>query len=271
MGLAASQVRLLSLTSRQHTVEHRAQVLMANKLRLSNDSDTSYEKYCAALDATKLETKTYDDKGKMHWIDGSLDNLMRYSLGNKNQGNVFYAQDVKTGKLYMPQQFVHAYDNSAGDFYKYLDLLGVGYTIENTETKYDDLLLGQYYEDIFNSIQAAGGCIEISEANLKSSTWTHNMVKNAQVVLTNYNRQDKELDHVSAASHGGIQEISNAMDMEQADIIYETELKEISSKETRYSTELNKLEEERNAIELQIDQLKQIAKDNIDKTFKLFS
>ena len=112
MGLAASQARLLSLTARQHTVEGRAQYLQAQKLRLANESDRVYENYVNALDATSLQTKTYDSKGKVHWVDGSLNNLMRYDADDKSLGNVYYVQDINDGKLYMQQTITNAYDKS---------------------------------------------------------------------------------------------------------------------------------------------------------------
>ena len=45
----------------------------------------------------------------------------------------------------------------------------------------------------------------------------------------------------------------------------------INSKETKYNTQLNQLESERNAIQTEIQSLKQIREDNISSTFKLFS
>ena len=127
MGLAASQARLLSLTARQHTVEGRAQYLQAQKLRLANESDRVYENYVNALDATSLQTKTYDSKGKVHWVEGSVNNLMRYDADDKSLGNVYYVQDINDGKLYMPQTITNAYDKSGNDMFNFLDQLHIKY------------------------------------------------------------------------------------------------------------------------------------------------
>ncbi len=127
MGLASSQARLLSLTVRQHTIENRAQYLQAQKLRLSNESDLVYQKYVNALDATKLETRTYDKDGKVHWIDGSFNNLTKYTDDNKANGNVYYVQDINDGLLYQPKKVCDAYNNAGGDLYKFLDNVGVFY------------------------------------------------------------------------------------------------------------------------------------------------
>ncbi len=128
MGLAASQARLLSLTARQHTVEHRAQYLQAQKLRLANDSDRVYEKYINALDATQIETRTYDKEGKVHWLEGSYNNLMRYTTDDKSAGNVYYVQDINDGKLYMPQEVCKAYNDSGEDLFNFLDGMNIRYT-----------------------------------------------------------------------------------------------------------------------------------------------
>ena len=571
MGLAASQARLLSLTARQHTVEGRAQYLQAQKLRLANESDRVYENYVNALDATSLQTKTYDSKGKVHWVDGSLNNLMRYDADDKSLGNVYYVQDINDGKLYMPQTITNAYDKSGNDLFNFLDELHVKYeknvhkdeyidaqnviadyenrgynvlptTQENltkyntllnkvnnppksseynnanelydlvansesptlkgvyfpsdeykynmmlqqlnnlkktsyytgnnkklidsieafnvseifnktdktsnilatttdnksyiywnkasedekededkqkiddlmkfkmllnggkyertdhwekssfkniidnyynnnspiednkyylgivlekdtdakvsgniysdetqqfldnytgltnsnyaeailkmatqikdtefnksqaeaqsefdkfltsigktkseietglnnynsyikavndlntkdqtTYTKYENTNLGPYYEQMFNAIQAAGGCKEISTENSKSGSWVNNMVKNAQVVLATFDNNKNELDSITASSNVGLREISNDKEITKADSKYEADMEAINSKETKYNTQLNQLESERNAIKTEIESLKQIREDNISSTFKLFT
>ena len=541
MGLAASQARLLSLTARQHSVEGRAQYLQAQKLRLANESDKVYDKYISALDATSLQTRAYDSKGKVHWIDGSFNNLLRYDADEKDLGGVYYVQDINDGNLYMPEKVNSAYEKSGGDLFQFLDNLNIKYeknahkndyiealnlvngyknlgydnipytdeeiskyselsnnvsnpeksntyntanalstlvgnsknstnyvfypydevqyeiminqlkglqntsyytgttktiidycinfdipeifnntsdtsvltahngtptktlyisydrakeeakensddiqqidnlmkykmllnggiwektdnngvsivstgeiynediktTLNNyvgtnnpnigealikiaeaikqteyntskseaeneletylksinttqsaiesailnnktylnavadlntkdqsTYTGYDDSVLGQYYEDMFNAIQAAGGCKTISTTNGKSSTWVNNMIKNAQVVLATYDRNNQELDNVTASSNVGLREVSNDTAITEADSEYEAALEAINDKERKYDTKLRQLESERNAIKTEIDSLKQIENDNISATFKLFS
>ncbi len=551
MGLAASQARLLSLTARQHTVEGRAQYLQAQKLRLANESDRVYENYVNALDATSIQTKSYDSNGKVHWLDGSFNNLMRYDADNKSLGNIYYVQDINSGKLYMPTNLVNAYNSSNNDVFQFLNNIGIKYekdvynneymdalktvnayknegydtfpysqtqvetykslrsetlnptksstynnadelyklvsfsesttnkgvyypsdktqysallaqlnnlkgttyytgtnkTIidyisnfdvsgvfadtskasnisattnepdktlyvywdkakenekeneedkqqiddlmklkmllnggswkktsnifdpifgtnligeatttgniytddmqntlnaytgtnnanmgealvkmasdikdsetnkalttannnfqtfftsigttqeefetklsnyntynnavadlstkdQTTYTKYEDDNLGPYYEQIFNAINAAGGCTEITTENAKSGSWLTNMVKNAQVVLATFDNDKKELDNITASSNVGLREISNDREITKADSEYEADMEAINSKETKYNTQLNQLESERNAIKTEIESLKQIREDNISSTFKLFS
>lgn len=137
MGLAASQARLLSLTSRQHVVEGRAQFLQAQKLRLANESDRVYENYVNALDATSLQTKSYDTEGKVHWIDGSFNNLMRYDADDKVLGNVYYVQDINDSKLYMPKVITDAYNASGNNLFNFLDTIGIQYTKDAHSAEYN--------------------------------------------------------------------------------------------------------------------------------------
>ena len=142
---------------------------------------------------------------------------------------------------------------------------------QTTYTKYEDDNLGPYYEQIFNAINAAGGCTDITTENAKSGSWLTNMVKNAQVVLATFDNDKKELDNITASSNVGLREISNDREITKADSEYEADMEAINSKETKYNTQLNQLESERNAIKTEIESLKQIREDNISSSFKLFS
>ena len=54
MGMAASQARLLSITSRIHDVEYQAQQIQSAKMALALQEDEVYRKYNEALDAQTL-------------------------------------------------------------------------------------------------------------------------------------------------------------------------------------------------------------------------
>ena len=47
-------------------------------------------------------------------------------------------------------------------------------------------------------------------------------------------------------------------------------MRKIDAKDKRYDVELASLENERNAIKTEMDTLKTVIKDNVDRTFKLF-
>lgn len=57
MGMAASQARLLTITSRIHDVEYQAQSIQNAKIALATQSDEVYQDYLAALDQTTFTVK----------------------------------------------------------------------------------------------------------------------------------------------------------------------------------------------------------------------
>ena len=48
-------------------------------------------------------------------------------------------------------------------------------------------------------------------------------------------------------------------------------MRKIDSKDKKFDTDLAAMESERNAIKTEMDTLKSVAKDNVDRTFRLFS
>ena len=59
--------------------------------------------------------------------------------------------------------------------------------------------------------------------------------------------------------------------IKKAEAKYEADMKRIDLKDSRYDTDLAAIENERNAIKQEMETLKTVAKDNVERTFKLFS
>lgn len=84
MGMSSSQARLLTLTARQHSIEHKAQKIQADKLRLANESDRVYNDYLEALDATKIQYKSINNDGTPTYIDATMNAMQNGIIGNWN-------------------------------------------------------------------------------------------------------------------------------------------------------------------------------------------
>lgn len=84
MGMSSSQARLLTLTARQHSIEHKAQKIQADKLRLANESDRVYNDYLEALDATKIQYKSINNDGTTTYIDATMNAMQNGIIGNWN-------------------------------------------------------------------------------------------------------------------------------------------------------------------------------------------
>ncbi len=82
MGMSSSQARLLTLTSRLHSIEISAQKIEAEKLRLANDSNRVYENYLNKIEATKLQYKALQADGTLTYKDATLNSMENGIVGN---------------------------------------------------------------------------------------------------------------------------------------------------------------------------------------------
>ena len=82
---------------------------------------------------------------------------------------------------------------------------------------------------------------------------------------------DKIYAEVNIATDTSLQEVSDEIELKKAEAKYEADMRKINAKDKKFDTDLAAMEQERNAIKTEIDTLKSVAKDNVDRTFKLFS
>ncbi len=88
MGMAASQARLLSITSRMSDNELRAQLINNAKMRLTTDSAKVSDEYIAALNQTQLMFSNYDTAGNELYQNLTFNSLTAYSSYNDQYGLV---------------------------------------------------------------------------------------------------------------------------------------------------------------------------------------
>lgn len=104
MGMAASQARLLAITSRMHDVEYQAQSIQNAKIELATQNDQVYQKYMEALDATTLTIKNSNgDKVPAHFNNMCGMNAVE-SATNKHY--IFRASD---NSIIVPDEIGEAY------------------------------------------------------------------------------------------------------------------------------------------------------------------
>ena len=123
MGMAASQARLLALTTRMHNIELRAQNIEAQKLELAVREDEAYQKYCDAMDAKKIQVGYIGELGRMSYIDANYNSVCGY---HDNYACQFSLINNKTGKVIVPQDIKDIYDEYGGDKYTFA-LMAAGY------------------------------------------------------------------------------------------------------------------------------------------------
>ena len=82
---------------------------------------------------------------------------------------------------------------------------------------------------------------------------------------------DFDLYETSVSTNTGLQEVTDEVNLKKAEAKYEADMKRIDLKDRKYDTDLAALDTERNAIKQEMETLKTVAKDNVERTFKLFS
>jgi len=133
-----------------------------------------------------------------------------------------------------------------------------------------------YYVHLFEEIQASGGCQEIDpayESGTDGNEWLNNMVGSGRVLIDVY--EDKkgwtETSVATSTNANYLQETQDDTDLKKAEAEYEYELGIINRKDTKYDQDLSKLETERNAMKTEMDSIKTVRNDNIERTFGIFS
>lgn len=99
MGMAASQARLLSITSRMADNELRSQLINNAKMRLTTDSSKASEKYLAALNKTQLMFSNYNLQGESQYQQLTFNNLTAYSSYNDQYGLINKGGEMLVSEL----------------------------------------------------------------------------------------------------------------------------------------------------------------------------
>lgn len=320
MGLAATQVRLLQLTSRQHRIEYQAQKIQAQKLQLANESDAAYNTYMAALDAKKVQYKYIENDGSISYKDANFNNMFKgYDAGVQN---LYALERIKTGTLILDSTILNnaktIFNNQKTKTLGYNDIKKLpAYTYTETTTdssgktttttkyklseseylenkdKYDneywanefvklfgvsDASAMAYYDNLFTLINEYGeDKLEAMNATYaENSAWFTNMLANSEVILHKWDTEAGD-DGKGAWIETNVntdlmlQEVADEKELKKAEATYEAENTRINRKDAQYDTLLSQTETERSAIKTEMDSLKTVRNDNIEKTFKCFS
>lgn len=129
--------------------------------------------------------------------------------------------------------------------------------------------------DLFNRMAANGyATMEEDDPRIEygdDNKWLTNMVNEGQLFIYKPVDFQEELYQVSVAVDTNLQEVEDKALLRKAEAKYEADMKRIDLKDRKFDYDLAALDNERNAIKQEIETLKTVAKDNVERTFKLFS
>ncbi len=150
------------------------------------------------------------------------------------------------------------------------------YTYDTNPSSYPNLS----EEDMENAIgmfslldQTKGG-VCVPEDMVNSVEWFTNIVNSGCALISQVdisNKKDYSIYDVSVAIDTNLREVSDEQYLRKAEAQYEADMRKIDLKDRKYDTDLAALDAERNAIKSEMETLKNVAKENVERTFRLFS
>lgn len=151
MGMAASQARLLSITSRLHDAEYKAQNLQNAKLQLATQQDAAYEEYLKALDQRTLTFASIDASGHRSDLTATFNNLFSVNAANTATGD-FYALIDSRGRVVVSDDVEEGYDrftHNNSDYVQNANLFAL-YMLYGDEFESNDELFNQIADEVLN-------------------------------------------------------------------------------------------------------------------------
>ena len=145
--------------------------------------------------------------------------------------------------------------------------------------------LFNYFMSIYKQIETCGGCKSISDFNgfngdaASNEEWLSAMIQSGQFSIEIVSK-DKTTGLIDMQGTSPSSDISlsytntteiDSKAMRIAEAKYEHELKKIDDQDKKYDLTLSKLDTERSALKTQIDSIKKVIDDNIERTFGIFS
>ena len=135
-----------------------------------------------------------------------------------------------------------------------------------------------YYINLWDAIDEAGGCKTISEKYADGDDgeqWLKNMVEAGLITIMEFDGAKASNDWAEISPNTSIgmnylQEVEDDELVKQAEIDYEYQLSLINDKDAEFDLKLSKLETERQSLTTEIESITTVIDDNQERTFNIF-
>ncbi len=122
MGMAASQARLLSITTRMSDNELRSQLINNQKMRLATESSQVSENYINALNEAQYMFTNYDADNKASYQQLTFNSMTAY-----NEYNNQYGISNAAGQILVSETDAKRFEQADGDLATFLNSYGLEY------------------------------------------------------------------------------------------------------------------------------------------------
>lgn len=244
MGLSSSQGRLLMLTSRLSDLQLQEVMVGQRQMELAWQSEEAAKVYNEAMSNFKLTIKlpdgTEDSGYKTEDLKYGNMTQLGYLVSGAN-GEIYLEKDEETGEWIIPK-----------------DMNGNDLLTIDEETGQAEIN-GEKYE------------IADGSAYLKDPKILQNLIMNGMLFVNNTNTGDVGMTMDLLQADTQIEYVLDTSDDAEAESEYQYEMASIKRKENQLDLELNQLETQHNAVIKEIDSVKEVINNNVERTFKLFS
>ena len=204
---------------------------------------------------------------RMHQIEYKAAKLEAQKLQMANESTRVYEDYLEALDKTKVQYKVLTTDGSVTyrDIQQYSDFTGAGYALHykgitfDGQTKYKEGSDGNFYKT--GATLPNGVTLQGAE---KTANWD-TLLKELGIDKVSGDYE------TSISTNTGLQEVSDEVELRKAEAKYEADMKKIDNKDRKFDTDLAALDTERNAIKQEMETLKTVAKENVERTFKLFS
>jgi len=297
MGLASSQARLLQLTTRMHQIEYKAAKLEAEKLQMANESKRVYDEYNAALEDTKIQYKTLGKDGALVNNDiRSYEEFLEAGFAIDFRGTVYdgttsyHSEDGTEAVFSIPTQEemdAAGFDSGGEPCFKVV-IDGITYFSKesgaNSYSPSSDTAKFSGVTYTKKTLDYAQLCADAFKADINNppkdvSEVITNLINSGQVTIVQRRKDntfakesdiDFEMFETSVPTNTLLQEVEDETNIRKAEAKYEADMRKIDFKDRMFDRELAAIESERLAIKNEMETLKTVSKDNVERTFKLF-
>ena len=199
---------------------------------------------------------------RMHQIEYKAARLEAMKLQMANESTRVYEEYLEALDKTKIQRKVLTTDGSVTyrDITSYADLIAAGFKLKAADGTICDTLA-----QVQNKITG----FPTGQTLADNTTSITNLINSGDFVLVDITRTTD--NETSVSTNTNLQEVTDEVNLKKEEAKYEANMKRIDMKDRKYDSDLAALDAERNAVKQEMETLKTVAKDNVERTFKLFS
>ena len=289
---ANSGYNVISETKGQMTIPSKNTIIANIQAALKKDDASDADINAVVNYINSFDTNKQEDLAKLAYINEVITN---YSKNGSNSEYVKLKKAINNNDTnFANGKLPNGVDSLDHYTIKISNINQKPTTTTKTEAIYDDVEVKDWdyskasvQEALQKYMLQKTGIKIIDDEQARSTEWLTNMIKEGRAQFAYFNidaaitqnadgsktidPEQMQIIGTSVATETSLQEVANTENVKKAEATYEKDMKKINKKETKIDTELQQCEAERSSIKTEQDSLKQVIKDNVNLTFKLFS